>query len=160
RNLFVERLTDTLVDTTSKKATGVVVGIAGEWGSGKSSILNLVEENIRARYSDAIIFSFNPWLISDAKDLIAEFLDDFLVLVRQNVKDKEWIEEFEKRLNDYADIIATVGDAKFPGLGKVVKYLQKRFLNRTKTARQARTELIVALKQVTNPIIIMIDELD
>lgn len=160
RSLFVERLADAVVDPATKKATGVVIGIAGEWGSGKSSILNLVEENLRTRHQDAIVFRFNPWLISDAKDLITEFLNEFLALIRRRVQDKILFKEIKNRLNDYAEIVAVIGDAQLPGLGRILRYFQTRFLNRSKTAQQAREELISALDKMNKPVVIVIDELD
>ena len=37
-----------------------VYGITGEWGSGKSSIANMITEKIGDRMN---IISFNPWLV-------------------------------------------------------------------------------------------------
>jgi KAP family P-loop domain len=62
RGEFVRRLTDALVNPRTKKATGLVIGIAGPWASGKSSILNLLHENIRSSYDDALVVRFDPWL--------------------------------------------------------------------------------------------------
>jgi predicted KAP-like P-loop ATPase len=54
------------------EATGLVVGLTGPWGSGKSSILNLVHE---ALSSEARIISvkFNPWIFKDRDDLLDRF---------------------------------------------------------------------------------------
>jgi predicted KAP-like P-loop ATPase len=70
----VTRLTTALIDTKTDKATGVVVGITGPWGSGKSSILNLVSLEIRRTAPKALVLPFDPWLISGRNDLISEFL--------------------------------------------------------------------------------------
>src|SRR2546427_11595454 len=61
---FVQRLTDALINPSNGQATGVVVGITGQWGSGKSSILNLVSEKIKHDYEEALVVRFDPWLIS------------------------------------------------------------------------------------------------
>lgn len=48
RSRFIERLISAVVNPATKKSTGVVVGITGPWGSGKSSILNLLKMQIRS----------------------------------------------------------------------------------------------------------------
>src|SRR5689334_829734 len=76
RGQFIARLTAALIDPATSKSTGVVIGITGPWGSGKSSILNLLQENIKAQYPDALIVRFDPWLVSGRDDLVAEFLGE------------------------------------------------------------------------------------
>jgi predicted KAP-like P-loop ATPase len=51
-----------LVDPDTRRSTGIVVGVTGEWGSGKSSILNLVSEKIKREYPDGLIVRFDPGL--------------------------------------------------------------------------------------------------
>lgn len=57
---------------------GLVIGLEGPWGSGKTSLLNLTK-----RYLDNqnfIVKIFNPWLTSDRMSLVTEFfrtLTDF-----------------------------------------------------------------------------------
>src|SRR5690349_7461474 len=68
RDTFVRRLTDALINPNTNRSTGVVVGIVGPWGSGKSSILILLEEAIKSRYDSAIVVRFDPWLVSGRDD--------------------------------------------------------------------------------------------
>lgn len=75
RDQFVRRLASALIDPKTKKSRGVVIGITGPWGSGKSSILNLLRERLKAGYPDAVVVSFDPWLVSGRNDLISEFIN-------------------------------------------------------------------------------------
>jgi|GEM_PF-6432631 len=56
---------------------GVVIGIYGPWGSGKTSMLNLVrhylEQQDAEHASPPLVISFNPWLFSHRDDLIVRF---------------------------------------------------------------------------------------
>ena len=58
----------------------ITLGIDGPWGSGKSSILHLLKEELQKRSTEdegegvgLIVVSFSPWLITDQTALIAEF---------------------------------------------------------------------------------------
>jgi len=81
-------LAASLIDTTTGKATGVVVGITGPWGSGKSSILYLLQAELehpenRTAYHHAVIVRFDPWLVSGRDDLIVEFLRELQATLRE-----------------------------------------------------------------------------
>lgn len=61
---------------------GMVVGIYGPWGSGKSTVLNfiekLVEQDSHSRpdaegIADVIVLRFNPWWFSGREDLLRRF---------------------------------------------------------------------------------------
>src|SRR5271168_1006253 len=82
RGRFIERLAGALVNFETKKSTGVVVGITGSWGSGKSSLLNLLKEYIEDEYPDALVVRFDPWLVSGRNDLIAEFLGELIGTIK------------------------------------------------------------------------------
>lgn len=78
REQFIRRLGTALINPGTKKSTGIVIGITGPWGSGKSSILNLLREHIRTEYEEAIVVPFDPWLVSGRNDLISAFMVELL----------------------------------------------------------------------------------
>ena len=47
---FVRRLADALIDKSTKKSRGIAIGITGAWGSGKSSVLNLLCQHVKDNY--------------------------------------------------------------------------------------------------------------
>lgn len=51
---FVARLCDALVDPAKGASTGIAFGGTGPWGSGKSSILNMIEEQVTKEQPDAV----------------------------------------------------------------------------------------------------------
>ena len=54
------------------------VGIAGEWGLGKSSFFNLFKERLKEECRDNIIIvEFNPRFSTDLKDIQKDFFDTF-----------------------------------------------------------------------------------
>lgn len=49
------------------------IAIDGEWGSGKSSVLNLAEIAARREYSvDVVVARFDPWEFSQSNDIISQ----------------------------------------------------------------------------------------
>ncbi len=57
---------------------GFVVGIEGEWGAGKSSLLNLIEEQFRGSKVEAKVVRFLPWIISSRDVLVKELLGEIV----------------------------------------------------------------------------------
>jgi ABC-type polysaccharide/polyol phosphate transport system ATPase subunit len=78
RGPFVRRLADALVNAQTNKATGVVIGITGSWGSGKSSILNLLREQIEATRPSALVIHSTHGLSPAATTSSPRFLRSLL----------------------------------------------------------------------------------
>lgn len=55
---------------------GFVIGIEGEWGSGKSSFINLVSDALCQAESAPEIIRFLPWLISSREGLLKELFTE------------------------------------------------------------------------------------
>lgn len=53
-----------------------VIGIEGEWGSGKSSFINLVSDALRKPGNAPEIVRFLPWLISSREGLLKELFTE------------------------------------------------------------------------------------
>ena len=50
---------------------GVVVGVLGPWGTGKTSFVNLARDEFEK--SDVPVLDFNPWMFSGAEQLVESF---------------------------------------------------------------------------------------
>lgn len=53
----------------------LTIGLMGEWGSGKTSIINLTKDFID---EDINIMEFNPWIYSSYNQLIGQFFDELI----------------------------------------------------------------------------------
>jgi predicted KAP-like P-loop ATPase len=82
RQQFAEEIADGLVNTLKDNNQSIVLGLNGEWGSGKSSLLNLVisevEKASSLNYEKIIIIEFNPWMFSGQKELQLILLKELL----------------------------------------------------------------------------------
>ena len=63
----------------------LTIGLMGEWGSGKTSILNLTENYLKD--SNIKVMKFNPWIYSSYNQLIEQFFDE---LIKQFYSDENY----------------------------------------------------------------------
>lgn len=104
-----EHLASTLVDQAAKD--GIVIGVEGRWGSGKSTLINLTIDALR-RHGHAApeIVMFSPWLVGDRDTLLKTLFDDLAAAAIKidpidSAIDAEggWPAWFPKRLRRFRD---------------------------------------------------------
>jgi predicted KAP-like P-loop ATPase len=107
RKTFSESLAKALVGFSQEDS--FVVGIHGKWGMGKSSILNLLVEQIEKDNETKLeneklhVMRFNPWNFSDQNQLVFQFLRQFRAHLKGNQKE---FKELLASLDDYAEALA------------------------------------------------------
>lgn len=78
RTSFAERLSGLLKSAASPEP--LVIGLYGAWGSGKTSVINLVENELCCSGEDSgahlAVVRFEPWSYLTAEQLLAQFLKD------------------------------------------------------------------------------------
>lgn len=167
RGEFIRRLGNALVKDDNSRATGVVVGITGEWGSGKSSILKMAATHLENERG-AIVIAFDPWIISGRDDLIERLL--IQIATRLGLRKEKWAKKLGKSVAGYVEALGPATDALklaanvvAPGSGVVAGGLAKIIggeLGKTLDIHQQREELKAALEKAKVAIIVMIDEID
>ena len=131
------------LDTTE----GVVVGVIGAWGSGKTSFVNLAREEFAQ--ADVHILDFNPWMFSGTQQLVEHFFDELTA----QLKIRPGLAEIGKALDDYSDVFTGVARVATKGLGK--------FLQRKKTGvGQNRIRVENILANLDKPIVVVLDDID
>ncbi|MFD1771208.1 KAP family P-loop NTPase fold protein [Sphingobacterium suaedae] len=132
RYKFANRIAETIAKRNTQD--GLVVGLYGIWGEGKSSVLNMIENDLVTK-NDILLVKFNPWRFKDEDTLILNFFKNLSsVLDRELNSQKELI---GKILKDYGNITSILGldltkvgetmsDASLDTLkGRVNKFLQE-----------------------------------
>jgi len=162
RGPFVRRLVSALVDPTTRRSRGVVVGITGLWGSGKSSILNLLQENLKTEYPEAVVIRFDPWLVSGRNDLIAEFFRQLLARIGEEPTLRRNLKALAKTVQRYGEQVAPLISLANPIAGIAaqagVKLLKARPADESLATLRKRVR-----DELTNagvPLVVLIDELD
>lgn len=55
----------------------MTVSLEGEWGYGKTSVINLVKKSLGKQENSPVIVEYNPWLAGKAEALVQDFLVQF-----------------------------------------------------------------------------------
>lgn len=72
---LVREVKDSTGKVVARRSTGVVVGLTGTWGLGKSSTLNLLAEELRnTKMVDVAVL--NPWLFKGREELLVAFFSE------------------------------------------------------------------------------------
>ena len=161
RYAFAETISNSIMTMDAKD--GICLSIQGPWGSGKTSVINLIIKCIKEQYkkTESQILFFTPWNFVSTEDLFIQF---FALLAdsfsdRKLKRDKNIAEELKK----YISLI----DSLNPGL-KVAALLATA-LNDSVSKRdpfdssdlQKQRKLIVDLiRKQKQKIIVVIDDLD
>ena len=102
RYLFAEEIANGLVNSFADKNESIVLGVNGHWGSGKSTLINFITEEVTRLSSeiekDIIVLNFNPWMFSGQKELQNIFLKE-LYLKFESQKGK--LQKASKKLADF-----------------------------------------------------------
>ncbi|MGW1425742.1 KAP family P-loop NTPase fold protein [Bradyrhizobium manausense] len=160
---FVRRLTDALIDKGTTKSRGIAIGITGAWGSGKSSVLNLLRQHIKETYLQALVVSFDPWLVSGRNDLISEFISELIRTINADPKASERLKKIGGTIAKYGELIAPAAATWIPLLGPIIKGgsgLIKEAVKSDESLTGLKSRLMKELAAIDVPIVVLIDELD
>lgn len=147
---------------------GLVLGLFGKWGTGKTSILNMVVNEINQLSKDEdnrpIIVNFSPWNYTDKDNLISLF---FRVLKNKLDldKDEEKRKKIGKALTDYSDALDALSLVPMIGSGlaallKTIAKAQGAELSKDVDIDTTKEHLEKVLDDTNQKIIVIIDDID
>jgi len=78
---MAERLAPSIVEAS--KGDGMVIGLEGRWGSGKTSLLNFLRSELAGAQEQGIYtITIAPWLNGDASSLVSSLLDPISAILK------------------------------------------------------------------------------
>lgn len=161
RQSFAESLARVLLRSTFP--TSFTVGLYGEWGSGKTSLLNMVIEQVEAKNKDVIVLRFNPWLCSDPKQLITQFFKQMASAIKIKKPAADTVCELVDQYADFFDAASLI-----PGAGTAIAAVGKAFSSRARKhinqkdndLQGKKDEIIRKMGEDHLKIIVSIDDID
>ncbi|MCD9572348.1 KAP family NTPase [Pseudomonas protegens] len=179
RGPFVASLIKTLVHTeytssgavASCRATGFVVGLTGEWGLGKSSVLNLLSLELN-QMEHVVVATLNPWLFKGRDELIEAYFNSLREALGRSTS--ETTRTLLRQLERYKASIGYVGTTVaglidvFVGGGTATSIWERWLLKlvnvsikpKELSANQERKSLERKLSDEKIAVVVLIDELD
>lgn len=141
---------------------GYVLSLMGPWGSGKTSLVNLVREQLKDEATIPVV-DFNPWMFSGVDALVTSFLNELAAQLRAT--DQRRFATVVERLDRYSDVLTPL--VWVPVVGPWAARFQtltgaaKKFKDKTrKSVREQKDDVAAALAQLDSPIVVVIDDID
>ena len=173
---FARSLAEALIAYEHKES--LVTAIYGPWGSGKSSVINVILERVselssdRAKEDRPLVVRFNPWNYSDQNQLIGQFFRSLSVALRRHDAGQT-AKKAGEQLDAYAEFFAPLTLIPDPaGLGNILAVAANAVLKRAgmalvawsklkeKDLDKVRKELDELLEKQSRKILIVIDDID
>lgn len=137
---------------------GFTIAVVGEWGSGKTSVLNMVAETLEDDADAIAVLRFNPWLFGSADDLVTRFFGELSAQLGQSRSE---------RLKDVARALFNLGQSLAPlspvtGTTSVVNLVAKLTGRLTKplSLHDMRDHLREALIASGSRVVVLVDDID
>lgn len=140
---FAQRIADEAMMISSTES--VVFGINGEWGEGKTSMINLICKKLKAKeYS---IIDFHPWKTNSERAVTQLFFD----VLKEGLKGK--IAGINWKINSYAETLLNLDQS---GFGKTFWQL---FFPSDSVEKQ-KEKLSESMQLLDKNLIVIVDDLD
>lgn len=148
RTPFAERVAGVL--RSLPKGAGLVVGIHGPWGDGKTTVLNILKADLDADRTTATV-EFNPWRFTDEPAMLAGFFRVVSGVIRAKLTTRgEEIAGWVERIGRYASVV----DDRFGKAGDVAGAKAEASLE------DLRSRLSEALANADKRIVVLVDDID
>lgn len=146
------------------------ISLCGKWGSGKTSIINMVIDSIQKmapKDNIPLIVKYNPWNYSEKNQLIGQFFNTILSAIGsspdgKNLKKVGDALEKYSGLMEYTQFIPVVGKFFVP-LKSALSVLGKNFTEIGKSKESIdnlKNNVVEELRKQNQKIIIIIDDID
>jgi len=146
---FSARIAETVALRTDE--SGIVVGIYGAWGEGKTSAINFIRHRL-ADFPNVLAITFNPWRFPNEDQLIFSFFKTIAASLDQNLQTDG--ERLGESLTDYAKLIAPV----FRGASDAAEAVGK-VLSST-SIEEYKKRIDQSIRESGKRIVVVMDDID
>jgi len=161
RSVFADQIAARLRAT--EVDDGLVVAVMGPWGTGKTSVLNMVVQQLQADPA-RIVLTFNPWMFSGRDQLIAKFFEQIAQQVQVKLHRKDLaagIAAYGQAVQPLVFVpVAGVWVARIGAIVSAIASLAGRRKKKLATVEDQRIAIEQALRELPEPVFVVIDDID
>ena len=99
RKPFILKLKE-LIENTECEERSFNIAVTGDWGSGKTSLLNILENQFKTKHDDYIVIKYDPWVNHDEKLIPKEFIRTILNSIDSSDELYDWFTRYLELLNE------------------------------------------------------------
>ncbi len=168
RTAFSKQVARLVFSESKCRATGIVAGMTGPWGSGKSqSLLYIADEletlvrkaerlsSSRESHPKTVIINFNPWLYSNRDEVLSAFFRE----VREACQKTEGLEDIVSVFQSWSEWIdkgTKIASVFSPSAARVAS----AFMSEQPSLDDQKTEITDFFSERNASVVVIIDEID
>jgi len=156
---FSENVAKAIIEYNSKDS--LVIGLEGAWGTGKTSIVNMVRQSLK-KDENIVLINFNPWDYSDHESLYRQFFQNISLSLKPfKTKFKKGSVKIWAWFLKFLGIISTPISWIYPlyPMQGIIKGLEKLSANTSVLATE-KPKIQKLLEKIDGKIVIVIDDID
>lgn len=153
---YAQRAAERLHRTHSFESSAVF-GLSGPWGSGKTSLVNMIIEELENKHPEWAVARFTPWATSDVAGLLGEFYSSLA-----GALPKKRSKQVRRALAVTASVAAPAVNL-IPVAGGVAAEgfrIAGEALGKSPSWQAAFTKASEELKELKTPILVVVDDID
>ena len=139
----------------------LTIGIMGEWGSGKTSIINLVREQLKKHNektpNDVKIIEFNPWYFSCQNNLLYQFFNILKNKLKDNKEILSKITQYYKKIISNYEISTGM---KIPYLNIQISKIHNESKDTMDSIMKIKEDINDKSEKLNDKLLIIIDDID
>jgi hypothetical protein len=148
-----------LINAAHSWETSVVFGLTGSWGSGKSSMISLISEQLNESNTKWITARFTPWATNDVASLTQEFFACLSAALPPKGQAGEKIRQSLRTCatitSPLLNLIPVFGGAAVEGAKVLVSALDQK-----QPWNEAFQEASKRIKELQTPVLVITDDID
>lgn len=135
---------------------GLVIGLYGPWGSGKTTVLNFIEATFKG-HKNVICVRFNPWLYQGIEPLLRSYFDTLRAALGKSFEANKAVLKCLDVFDELWPGLSTVVPVP-PETGKAASKVVRALLS--STIERARQSVESLLAQQNKRVLVLVDDID
>ncbi len=144
-------------------SSALVVGIIGDWGSGKSSFIEFIRTELLRTTPSTPVLKFNPWMFTGQQDLVARFFQFLAEAIKLSLPGTKYA-SITKRLEAIGEGFSLAGRVSsisaFVAIGGAFKGPEQAAKQLQSNLELARRALEQGLNETGQTLVVSIDDID